>query len=70
MAGLYETLVDPWATSGDPDPILNAVIAHAMSFETWRFLTRAGLSDDQARDLLLNVAVGVAQGALSATASS
>jgi AcrR family transcriptional regulator len=66
MATLSKTLVDPWPKGGDADPTLTAMIAHAMGFDTWRSLTRAGLSDDEARDLLLNVVVGIAQGTLSA----
>lgn len=69
MATLYETLVDPWRKGGDPDLTVTALIAHAMGFDTWRSLTRAGLSDDEARDLLLNVVVGTVQGTLSAATS-
>lgn len=70
VAHLLATLTDGWRCSDDSRPILDAVIAHAMGFETWRSLTRAGLSDDQARDLLVKLAVGVAEGTLTATSAN
>jgi AcrR family transcriptional regulator len=65
MARLTETLVEGWDCRDDSRPILVAVITHAMGFGTWRSLTMAGLSDDQARHLLVEVAVGVAEGTLA-----
>lgn len=64
MGRIYETLAGRWTCGPETRTILAAVIGHAMAFETWRSLTGAGLSDDQARDLLVRLAVGVAGGTL------
>jgi hypothetical protein len=37
-----------------------AAVAHAMSFETWRSLTQGGVSDDQARDMMVGFVTGIA----------
>jgi len=68
MARLFATLIDGWACRDGSRATLEAAIGHAMRFESWRSLTRASLSDDQARGLLVNVAVAVADGRLTATA--
>ena len=40
-----------------------------MAFETWRSLTVSGLTDDEARDLLVSVVAGVANGAIAVEVS-
>ena len=70
MALLADTLVEGWECSDASRQTLVAVIAHAMGFGTWKSLTTAGLSDDQARHLLVKVAVGVAGGTLIGTSAT
>ncbi len=58
MAELFETLARGWPDD-DPRQAMRApAIGHAMRFETWQSLTDGGLSDDQARDLMVQLVVG------------
>jgi len=51
-----DALVEPWPVRGKLKVLLRAGIALALSFDTWRTLTREqGLSDDQAVDLMLRL---------------
>lgn len=64
MGAIFETLAAGWTSPPDASPALEALVAHSMAFETWRSLTRAGLSDEAARELLVGIVDGLARGAL------
>lgn len=71
MADLHAALADGWVDQGDGGDgalgrraALEAVIWHAIAFETWRSLTSRGLSTAQAIGLLVAVVRGVADGSL------
>lgn len=50
---MAEVLAEPWGLSGRDGEILEAALALALDYETWRLLVRQrGLSDDEAIDLL------------------
>jgi AcrR family transcriptional regulator len=54
MAGMFMALAEGWAEP--PDGALRAAaIRHAMQFDTWLSLTEAGLTDHQARDLMIDL---------------
>jgi hypothetical protein len=42
---------------------LQTAIGHAMAFETWRSLTEPGLTDVQARDMMVGFVTGIATSA-------
>ena len=65
MGVIFATLADGWQCPDARRPLLSATIGHAMSFETWRSLTTFGLGDDQARNLLVSLVVGVADGTIT-----
>lgn len=67
MSAVLETLSAGWTCRATARPTLQAVLAHSIAFETWRSLTRASLSDEAARDLLVAVADGLAGGSLGGT---
>jgi hypothetical protein len=48
---------------------LRAAIGHAMAFETWRSLTQHGISDDQARDMMVSFVTGIVGDARGASAA-
>ena len=56
----FSTLTDGWAVDAAVRPALEAAIGHAMAFETWRSLTEPGLSDEQARDMMVGFVTGIA----------
>jgi AcrR family transcriptional regulator len=56
----FATLTDGWKVSRTVRPALHAAIGHAIAFETWRSLTEPGLSDEQARDLMIGFVNGIA----------
>ena len=62
VAQMYEALTDGWTVSDAVRPSLNTAIGHTMAFETWRSLTEPGLSDDQARDMMIGFVTGIAGG--------
>ncbi|MEO7397408.1 MAG: TetR/AcrR family transcriptional regulator [Ilumatobacteraceae bacterium] len=64
MADLFDALLDGWTTAARSRPTLEAVIAHALGFETWRSLSAAGLTDDRACRLMVDIVAGVAKGEL------
>lgn len=66
MEAIFAILADDWRCKADRRPTLSAAIGHAMAFETWRSLTRFGLSDRQARDLLVSLVVRVSDGTIKA----
>jgi AcrR family transcriptional regulator len=57
---MHATLTDGWMVDETRRPALEAAIGHAMAFETWRSLTEPGLSDDQARDMMVGFVTGIA----------
>lgn len=63
MGVIFATLADGWGSDGGV--FVAALIGHAMAFETWRSLTASGLSADQARDLLVSIVVGIANGTVT-----
>ena len=69
MGAIHAALADGWPRDADgwgtDGAVVSALIGHAMAFETWRSLTGSGLSDDQARDLLVSVAAGLADGTIA-----
>ncbi len=69
MAAIYATLADGWPGTTVGEVFVAALIGHAMAFETWRSLSGSGLSDDQARDLLVSIVSGVANGTIGVEAS-
>ena len=56
----FATLTDGWRVSEAVRPTLQTAIGHAMAFETWRSLTEPGLSDEQARDMMVGFVTGIA----------
>jgi AcrR family transcriptional regulator len=54
MAGLFAALADGWADAST-SPVRLAAIGLALRFETWKSLTDSGLTDDQARDLMVDL---------------
>jgi AcrR family transcriptional regulator len=63
---LVETLTDDlslgWTTDPDRGGVVRVAIGHAVAFETWRSLTRAGgLTDDEAADVLVGMVEAAAE---------
>jgi AcrR family transcriptional regulator len=54
MGRMFAALAEGWAEPPD-GAVRAAAIRHAMSFETWRSLTDGGLTDDQARDMMVDL---------------
>lgn len=54
MSELFNALAEGW---NDPDaqPLRAAAISHAMRYETWESLTSGGLTDAQARQLMVEL---------------
>lgn len=51
-----DILADAWPAATRRDPLLNAALALALSFDTWRLLVRErGLADDQAIELMIRL---------------
>jgi hypothetical protein len=57
---MFTALAVGWSISDEVRPTLTAAVAHAMSFETWKSLTQGGLTDDQARDMMVGLVTVVA----------
>lgn len=57
---MFATLTEDWTVDEAVRPSLQTAIGHAMAFETWRSLTEPGLSDDQARDMMVGFVGGIA----------
>jgi AcrR family transcriptional regulator len=53
MRELFTRIREPWAPVARAQPVLDAVLAHALAYETWRSLSDAGLPDGQVVDLLV-----------------
>jgi hypothetical protein len=60
VAGMFTALAVGWSVSDEVRPTVTAAVAHAMSFETWKSLTQGGLTDDQARDMMVGLVTVVA----------
>jgi AcrR family transcriptional regulator len=60
MTELFSALAAGWPGNERTVRVRTAAIGHAMSYETWKSLTDNGLSDDEARDLMLGL-VGLAE---------
>jgi AcrR family transcriptional regulator len=56
---MFATLTEGWTVDDAVRPSLETAIGHAMAFETWRSLTEPGLSDDQARDMMVGFVTGI-----------
>jgi AcrR family transcriptional regulator len=65
MADLFDALAEGW-THRDPasQRYFEAVLRHAMAFDTWRSLTTGGLTDAAVVELLVAVVSGVAAGTI------
>ncbi|HEU5441070.1 MAG TPA: TetR/AcrR family transcriptional regulator [Ktedonobacterales bacterium] len=62
VRAVRDLLAAPWGVLGERRALLEAVIGHALDFETWRSLARRqGLTDEQAVDLMVRLVVGVAE---------
>ena len=57
MTELFSALAAGWPGNERAQRVRMAAIGHAMSYETWRSLTDNGLSDDEARALMLGLVV-------------
>jgi AcrR family transcriptional regulator len=55
MTELFLALAAGWPDGATTQGLRMAAIGHAMAFETWRSLTGNGLSDDEARDLMIGL---------------
>ena len=55
MSELYDALLEGWAGGDAQRSVRAAAIGHAMRFETWQSLADGGLTDDQARDLMVDL---------------
>lgn len=60
MTGMFGALARDWTVPDEVRSSVTAAVAHAMSFETWRSLTQGGISDDQARDMMVGFVTGIA----------
>lgn len=63
MGTLYALLLEPWGDTHEDDIRRDAVLAHALAYETWRSLSAAGLDDDQVVDLLVSWVMAAASAA-------
>jgi AcrR family transcriptional regulator len=59
IASMHETLTETWPDDAD-ERALSAGVAHALDFGSWQSLTRAGLSTDEAADLMASMVASVA----------
>jgi AcrR family transcriptional regulator len=53
MRTLFALLRAPWRVARKDRPVADAVLAHALAYETWRSLSSAGIPDDQVVELLV-----------------
>ena len=71
MSSLFDTLAAGWTIRDErAQPMLLAVLGHAMAFETWRSLTGGGLTDEGAVGLLAAVVGGVGDGTIAGPTGS
>jgi hypothetical protein len=64
MTELRSVLVEGWRGPRRRQVAVEAVVDHAMAFQTWRSLSRGGLTDRAIVDLLVALVSGVADGSL------
>lgn len=62
------TLTEGWTVGEAVRLGLQTAIGHAMAFGTWRSLTEHGITDDQARDMMVGFVAGIAGAAGGAPA--
>jgi hypothetical protein len=55
MSELFDALADGWVIDGPARAVRAAAIGHALRYETWQSLTEGGLTDEQARDLMVEL---------------
>lgn len=65
MAALRAALAAGWAgVAPDRRPFFDAMLNHALGFETWHSLAEAGLDDRAAVGMLVAIVVGLADGTI------
>jgi AcrR family transcriptional regulator len=71
MADILRTLTDGWDldSRGPAAAPVRTAVSHAMAFETWRSLTQHGMTDDQARDMMVSFVSGIADQVRGASAA-
>jgi AcrR family transcriptional regulator len=60
MTQLFDALAEGWPDGAGAQRLRMAAIGHAMAYETWRSLTDKGLSDDEARQLMMRLVITAA----------
>jgi len=55
MSELFAALTEGWGGDAASRSVREAAIGHALRFETWQSLTAGGLTDEQARDLMVGL---------------
>jgi AcrR family transcriptional regulator len=64
VAEMHDALTEPWAVRDEAtNGRLRTAISHAMAFETWQSLTQYGMSDDDAREMMITFVTGIVGGA-------
>jgi AcrR family transcriptional regulator len=61
MGQLFEALADGWPGDAAAQRLRMVTIGHAMGYATWRSLTSAGATNDEAVDLMVGLVEGVAR---------
>lgn len=56
LGRIRQDLIQRWGLTGPARVRLGAAVAHALRFETWRSLSREGLGDAEAADLMVRLA--------------
>lgn len=64
MAASFDVLLADWSMVAGSAPIVQAVLGHALQFETWRSLTSSGMTDADTVDLLVSIVRAVADGSI------
>lgn len=62
MRGMFDRLREAWRVPAKRAPVVDAVLAHAMAYETWRSLAGGGLDDERIVDLLVSWVAAAAAG--------
>ena len=60
MGQLFGALAEGWPGDAGTQRLRMVTIGHAMAYETWRSLSGASLSDEEATDLMVRLVMGVA----------
>jgi AcrR family transcriptional regulator len=61
MGELFGALAEGWPGEATTQRLRMVTIGHAMAYETWRSLTGAGATDEEATDLMVRLVTGVGQ---------